>query len=249
MKKYWKEIVITIMVAIVIVPLIIAFLLSFRLICTDTTNEWIGFWGGYLGAIISSVATIAGVYFTLRDDRKRRELEGIEKNREIMERRRLEILPYLKSSYSIPKDVSVYYQKETYFVDFTEKEIRIRDYITEKIKNAIKNPTNDFYVLNYTVKNIGCGSAGGLLISINETAVVRNGGIAPNDEITISLFFRTADISDETLNIEFCFNDVANISHYYQNETIRVWIENSCGYRDICMKKTKILTAPEEVWQ
>lgn len=68
MKKYWKEIAITIMVAIIIVPLIIAFLLSFRLICTDTTNEWIGFWGGYLGSILGGIITLYVLFQTLKNN-------------------------------------------------------------------------------------------------------------------------------------------------------------------------------------
>lgn len=243
-KKLAKKIALWVLV---IIPLIIYGLSTIPIFPVGGNNDWAGFWGGYLGAIISSLTTIAGVYLTLLDDRKKRKHEEIEKNREIKERRRLEILPYLKSAYSIPKEVSVYYQKETYFVDFTEKEIVVRDYLTRRIKNGIENATDKFYVLNYAVKNIGCGSAGNLLISVNGIKVVRNGAIASNDEIIIIFFWRVNDISDENLNIEFYFSDVANISHYYQNETIRVWIDNSNGYNDICMKKTKALTAPEEV--
>jgi len=75
MKKYWKEILLTLIVAFVLIPLIIAWLLSFRLINTDTTNEWIGFWGGYLGSILGGVITLYVMWKTLQTEKNNRERE------------------------------------------------------------------------------------------------------------------------------------------------------------------------------
>lgn len=75
MKKYWKEILLTLIVAFVLIPLIIAWLLSFRLINTDTTNEWIGFWGGYLGSIMGGAITLYVMWKTLQTEKNNRERE------------------------------------------------------------------------------------------------------------------------------------------------------------------------------
>ena len=75
MKKYWKEILLVIIVSLVLIPLAIAWTLSFRLINTDTTNEWIGFWGGYLGSILGGAITLYVMWKTLQIEKSNRERE------------------------------------------------------------------------------------------------------------------------------------------------------------------------------
>ena len=75
MKKYWKEILLAIIVSLVLIPLAIAWTLSFRLINTDTTNEWIGFWGGYLGSILGGAITLYVMWKTLQIEKSNRERE------------------------------------------------------------------------------------------------------------------------------------------------------------------------------
>lgn len=225
------------------VPFIVAVMMSFRLICTDTSNEWIGFWGGYLGALISSIATIGGVYLTLLDDRKRRQKDEIKRDEEAKERRRQEILPYLKSSFFIPKSEEVFNGSEICFVDFSNQKVKITDYITKRFKEQIDKHKEELYVFSYVIKNIGTGSAGNLLVVANETKIIRNGGMAPNDRVIISFLFKTEDIISDGINIEFYFSDIANIGNYYQNESFSFFYEN----QEVCMKKNKLLTAPESV--
>lgn len=67
MKKYWREILLAIIVVFLVIPLSIAFSVSFRFICTDTSNEWIGFWGGYLGAILGALITLYVLFQTLQE--------------------------------------------------------------------------------------------------------------------------------------------------------------------------------------
>ena len=79
MKKYWREILLAIIVVFLVIPLSIAFSVSFRFICTDTSNVWIGFWGGYLGAIIGAIVAIYVMRKTLENESNRRKEEERER--------------------------------------------------------------------------------------------------------------------------------------------------------------------------
>lgn len=246
-KKIIFIVVLSSVIVLIVFPLIVTFGLSFRIIDTDTSNEWIGFWGGYLGGIISSIATIGGVYLTLLDDRKKRKKEEEENEKERKERRRLEIIPYMKSSYFIPRKIEDLDYGERYFVDFTFKEAKVYYHLTFKFKDEVLHSHNSKYLLNYLIKNIGSGSAGNLSISIDGLKVVSNGGLSSNDQILLSFLFKVEDLQDKNVNIEFKFSDVAGIGYYYQNETLQFEVCDISGkeYKDVLLKRSKILTPPE----
>lgn len=70
MKKYWKEILLGLIVVLLIIPLGIAFLLRFEFIITDTSSGWIGFWGSYLGGIVGGLITLYVMFRTLKENRE-----------------------------------------------------------------------------------------------------------------------------------------------------------------------------------
>lgn len=70
MKKYWKEIMLGLIVVLFIIPLGIAFLLKFDFIITDTSSGWIGFWGSYLGGIVGGLITLYVLFRTLKENRE-----------------------------------------------------------------------------------------------------------------------------------------------------------------------------------
>ena len=240
-KKYIIWIICAVIVIFILVPLIVYGLSEGRILPVGGTNDWAGFWGGYLGAIMGSAATIGGVYLTISDDREKRIKE--EKNRflEVQERRRLDIIPYLNTMYYIPKHIDETEKTNMYFVDYSGEELGIRNHLTEKYRREIEKPSNNLYVLNYQIKNIGSGSAGGLYIKINEDTVVENVALAQNEIMTLCFLFKVINLKEKSVRIELMFDDVADIGHYSQEE---IW-KFETDEQEICLVREKILSKPQ----
>ncbi len=75
MKKYWKEVILGLIVVLFIIPLVLAFLLRFDFIITDTSSGWIGFWGSYLGGIVGGLITLYVLFRTLKENREMQKKE------------------------------------------------------------------------------------------------------------------------------------------------------------------------------
>ena len=244
MKKYWREILLAIIVVFLVIPLSIAFSVSFRFICTDTSNEWIGFWGGYLGAIIGAVATIGGVRMTLREENKKRQAEEKTRENEIIEKRRLELMPYLTAHSYIPKESIAFSAGELCFVDFTDG-IQIKDHFTKKYEDAFIEKKPEYYLLNYRIKNVGGGSAVGLYIKVNGNNVLWNGGLSTNSDITLSLLFWSEELQTKKIRIDLEYHDILNIGFYSQNEELEFYSENY--EKMISLKKNSFLSSPHRI--
>ena len=182
-KDCWKLIIIILAVIGFIslifgfIPMVIALITTAHILEVDTTNQWISFWGSYLGAIIGSVATIVGVTLTLGYQRQKDIDEERKKEKEREEKRRLEIIPYITSDYYIPKTKKVFEENMVYYVDFTADSPAIRNYMNDTLERLIveKIGSEQYYVLNYSIRNLGTGSAANLFVSVNDTKIVRNG--------------------------------------------------------------------------
>ena len=220
-KKYIIWIICGVILIFIVIPLIVYGLSEGRILSVGGTNDWAGFWGGYLGAIMGSMATIGGVYLTISDDRKKR--IGEEKNRslELRERRRLDIIPYLNTMYYIPKHIDETEKSNIYFVDYSGEELRIRNHLTDKYRREIEKPGIYLYVLNYQIKNIGNGSAGGIYIRIDDDIVVRNVALAQNEIMTLCFLFKVVNLKGKRVHIKLIFDDIADIGHYNQEEILK----------------------------
>ena len=216
------SIILAFLVIIIVVPLLVALAINISLVVTDTSNGWIGFWGSYLGDIVGSDATIGGVALTLYYQRKKDEADELVKEKERVEKRRLELIPYMKASYCIPKSLKDFGEKEVYYVDFTLKSPVIRNYMnsrTEKIVSDL-SLSAQYYILNYNVCNIGTGSAANLFITVGDLKVVRNGAICPNEKIILNFLFKIDDLKKKEIEIVFEYTDVIDDGHYKQKQVL-----------------------------
>ena len=242
-REYIVWIICAVVLMFIVIPLIVYGLSEGRILSVGGTNDWAGFWGGYLGAIIGSMATIGGVYLTISNDRKKRIEE--EKNRalELQERRRLDIIPYLNTMYYIPKHIDETEKSNVYFVDYSGEELWIRNHLTDKYKQAIEKPGNYLYVLNYQIKNIGSGSAGGIYIRINDDIVVRNVALAQNEIMTLCFLFKVVNLKGKRVQIKLIFDDIADIGHYNQEELLKFETDEQGVY----LVREKILSKPQMI--
>lgn len=220
-KKYIIWIICAVILIFIVIPLIVYGLSEGRILSVGGTNDWAGFWGGYLGAIMGSMATIGGVYLTISDDRKKRIEEEKNRSLELQERRRLDIIPYLNTMYYIPKHIDEIKKSNVYFVDYSGEELRIRNHLTDKYRREIEKPGIYLYVLNYQIKNIGSGSAGGIYIRINDDIVVRNVALAQNEIMTLCFLFKVVNLKEKRVHIKLFFDDIADIGHYNQEEILK----------------------------
>ena len=250
-KDCWKLIIVVLFVISFIslifgfIPMVVALITTARILEIDTTNQWISFWGSYLGAIIGSVATIAGVTLTLGYQRQKDIDEERKREHEREEKRRLEVIPYITSNYYIPKTEKVFEENTVYYVDFTVDSPVIRNYMNNILEKLIvkKIGLEQYYVLNYSMRNLGTGSAANLFVSVNGTKIVRNGGLCPNDQMVLNLFFNIEDLKGKRIRIEFDYADVLGKGHYRQEEVL--WFETLKD--DIILKNEKPLSIPEMI--
>ena len=77
------------------------------------------------------------------------------------------------------------------------------------------------YVLDYQIKNIGSGSAGGIYIRINDDIVVRNVALAQNEIMTLCFLFKVVNLKEKRVHIKLFFDDIADIGHYNQEEILK----------------------------
>lgn len=246
MNKNWKEITLAVIFIFIILPGMIALSMNIKLICTDTSNEWIGFWGSYIGSIVGAAATVAGVYITIRAENEKIKKEDEIKKQHDTERHRLEIMPHLSRYYHIPKTEGLFYKTETYFVD-CRNGFRIYSDLKPDFLKEIKNNTPDNYLLNYRVKNIGLQSAANLYIKIDGNYIIRNGGITSDSFINICILFKTEELNNRKLKIEFKYSDISGLAEYCQFEEFIFKTEQGIAYKDTSLDNISSLSKPERV--
>ena len=187
-------------IALLVIPGFVAFATTLDFININTENQWIGFWGSYFGGILGSVATIAGVRLTMKEEQRKRKEEEAARNNEENERRRLDILPYMTSRFSIVKSEEEFDDTVSSITNFavsppvTNNYSRVR--FGKEIVDKLKSPGR-YYLLRYRIKNVGVGSAVKVDLIIDNLKSIINGCLGKNEEIVLVLLFLVEDLKGQ----------------------------------------------------
>lgn len=230
-------------IALLVIPGFVAFATMLDFININTENQWIGFWGSYFGGILGSVATIAGVRLTMKEEQRKRKEEEAARNNEENERRRLDILPYMTSRFSIVKSEEEFDDTVSSITNFavsppvTNNYSRVR--FGKEIVDKLKSPGR-YYLLRYRIKNVGVGSAVKVDLIIDNLKSIINGCLGKNEEIVLVLLFLVEDLKDKELNINIKYADVVGLGKYEQNEKLLFKEKNN----NIVLSKIEPMSEP-----
>lgn len=230
-------------IALLVIPGFVAFATTLDFININTENQWIGFWGSYFGGILGSVATIAGVRLTMKEEQRKRKEEEAARNNEENERRRLDILPYMTSRFSIVKSEEEFDDTVSSITNFavsppvTNNYSRVR--FGKEIVDKLKSPGR-YYLLRYRIKNVGVGSAVKVDLIIDNLKSIINGCLGKNEEIVLVLLFLVEDLKDKELNINIKYADVVGLVKYEQNEKLLFKEKNN----NIVLSKIEPMSEP-----
>lgn len=247
MNGYWLrkflEIIGGITIVFLVIPGFVAFATTLDFININTENQWIGFWGSYFGGILGSVATIAGVRLTLKEEQRKRREEEVARNNEENERRRLDILPYMTSWFSIVKSEEEFDGTVSSITNFTVSPPVTNNYSRERfgkeIVDKLKSPEK-YYLLRYRIKNVGVGSAVKVDLIIDNLKSIINGCLEKNGEIDLVILLLVEDLKDKELNINIKYADVVGVGKYEQNEKLLFKEKNN----DIVLSKSEPMSEP-----
>lgn len=242
LREHWFCFLLLVFLVLVLIPLIVVALVSCHLIVTDTTNNWIGFWGSYFGAIIGSLTTIGGVYFTINNEREKQKEDERKKEKEIKEKKRTDVIPFLGSLYYIPKEMKAFDGKMVRFVEFFGKQdFTQRSYVPSKYIDSagekLKYDVDQLYILNYCVTNVGVGSAVSLNIIINGQNVVWNEALGTGVELIVCLVFKIKEIENTIIDIQLDYDDVVGIGQYRQREKYQFKVKQDAEKGTISLEK------------
>ena len=126
-------------ITMILIPIAIDKLIIANNYPSNISNEdWVSFLGSYCGAIISSIATVIGIFITVEYTRKEAQIDRTLALEQENENRRLQIAPYLK-----------YTQCKTLFKEKHDIDIL---YVPDDNENTFINTT-------ILIKNVGMGPA------------------------------------------------------------------------------------------
>ena len=235
--------------SILILSLIIFSILTLVIVNTDffeTTiaNDWIGF----LGSLFGAFATILGVWYTLENENEKRKDEDYKRQREITEKSRMEIMPFL--------EIRIYdtYLEECFTKENADMESRavvvseayrkqnkeypyrisnnnnIKLFINEYMPNISKKYPIQSTFKKIIIKNIGLQAAVNVNFFINEACVWKY-NLGKNDEFFFFMLL-VEKSSHDVIRFRMNFTDLYGNEYeqYFTYETKEVIIKSTVPY-------------------
>lgn len=227
---------------------------------TTIDNDWIGF----LGSLFGAFATILGVWYTLEKENEKRKDEDDKRHKEVIEKSRMEIMPFL--------EISIYntYPEECFTKENEDIESRavvlsethkkqdgeypylisnnnnVKLFFEEYTRNIPEKYPIQSTFKKITIKNIGLQTAVNVNFFINETCVWKfNFG----EKDMLSFFMLLADKSShDVVYFRMSFMDLYGNKYeqyftYETNEIDTNSIESCEGYYEGFAQK--LTTAPK----
>ena len=209
----------------------------------------------YIGEVLGAVATISAIILTIIFTQENQKNE-----------RKLSIKPHLHAEHQpIFKTDRVKEQvaNRAIFIVFplNESENVTSSYeppyiLTKSNEDQQKDPIREilttldfcrkYYVLQYTISNVGAGNALNLIFKINDKPVIQPFSLTVNNTKTFVVLFK-AELLDKPCSIQFKYDyqDVASIARYEQQETIVLFREDNSSL-NISQQIDKVLSQPKE---
>lgn len=220
----------------------------------------------YFGAVLGTLATIVTIIVTIQ-----LAVEGQQKELKMMrEDRKLSIKPHLQTSHSplfSVDDAIGLEDKKTLFVTYpvNEKEID-KDgflpgcslnvpYILKKYQKQSDdsgkipriNFIHDFYILKYSLANVGAGNAINIQFLIENKPCFPAFSLVANSSRDFVFILKKGLIEDKSRNItfDFMYSDIASMGKYSQHETICFYVEKD-GTLNYSQRIEDLISMPQE---
>lgn len=220
------------------------------LVANWSAGEVLDYCGNVLGATATITAIILTIIFTQENQKGER---------------RLSIKPHLQTEYQpifnrdkameqvaksaifvmYPHDegesIGSSYQPP-YFLKESEKKEPERE-----ILNTL-NLNRTYYIILYTISNVGAGNALNLSFTINDRHIVPPFSLTVSDTKVFVILLKAELLKDKTRSLRFKYEyqDVASIAHYEQHETI-VLLEEDNGSLNSRQQMNDVISQPKEI--
>jgi preprotein translocase subunit SecE len=196
---------------------------------------------GYYGAILSTVATIVAIMWTI----------SFTIDNQLMERK-LSIRPYIQTKWSpvLTKNDLMFDTHSAVFIEQFNGCFMSSHEPTKLFSNEDANIYNrkKKYLLKYDLCNIGSGNAININISINSSLITQPFGIPMNECRTLVIVLEGNIYKDKNvpLVVKFDYNDVSMLAKYYQIEKFNLY-RSKDGMLNMSQVGEDIMSPPTEV--
>lgn len=251
--KIWT---VTISLVVILLPIVIVHILfkvpaPFEwLVANWKAGEILGYFGNVLGAVATIIAIVLTILFTQENQKSERKLS---------------IKPHLQTEYQpiFNLDTAIEQKKQAVFIEYPfDKNENIGStydppYILEKY-NKKEDPESSilhkleflrsYYIIKFTLRNVGAGNAVNLTFTLNDKPVVTPFSLIVSDKMVFVIIFKAELIQDTTryLNLKYVYQDVASIARYEQHETIILKKEKD-GILNSGRNVNDVISQPEEI--
>lgn len=251
--KIWSS---TIAFIVILLPIVIVHSL-FKipapyewLIANWNAGEILGYSGDVLGAVATIIAIVLTILFTQENQKSERKLS---------------VKPHLQTEYQPIFNLDIAIEQKNnrkVFIIYPLNEDEgigstydppyiLEKYNKKDLESAILNKLEflrSYYIIKYTLRNVGAGNAVNLTFTLNDKPVVTPFSLIVSDEKVFMIILKTELIRDTTrsLNFKYVYQDVASIAKYEQHETIILRKEES-GNLNSSQNVNDIISQPEEI--
>ena len=217
-KKWKKEVIFG---GIIAIPFIVDWFIIGNNFPSNISNEaWVGFLGSYIG----SLCTMAAVYITIIDNDKKLKKQYDLQEIQDKEQKRLNVRPYLdtRATY-FDYDINMQSNDRVFDIEdeVTKKcHYNITSIEKERIKIENRNEHSTKLYINYTIRNIGAGSAVDMVVSVNDFKEPL--AIAKDESVQLLCIIMLKEIKTFDIKIKLNFSDIENRGQYLKEEIIHI---------------------------
>lgn len=208
----------------------------------------------YFGAVLGAAATITVIILTIIFTQENQKAE-----------RKLSIKPHLQTEYQpiFNRDKAIeQVANRAVFVLFPHNEFEgigstyEPPYLLKKSEEkdpqreilSTLNFSRKYYIIKYTVSNVGAGNALNLSFTINDKLVIPPFSLSVSDSKVFVILLNAELLKDKTrsLHFKYEYQDCASIAQYEQHETI-VLFEEDNGSLNSRQQMNGLISQPKEI--
>lgn len=186
------------------------------------TNEA---WASFLGSYIGGICTMAAVFINIKYSNYTLDLQKKDQEKKELEMKKTSIRPYLDTRQTVFNEETKMGPNDRYVQMEDDRTITIiysmNDALSDSIKRALASEKSSKQFVNYTIRNVGAGSAVDMFVSINNHK--DQIAIAKDETVHILLEINLRNKKEFYINIQLEYSDIENCAHYRKTESFRYY--------------------------
>lgn len=182
-------------------------------------------WASFLGSYIGGICTMAAVFINILYSNFTLNVQKREQEKKELEQKKTSIRPYLDTRQTKFNEDIKMGPNDRYVQMQDDQTIAImysmNNALIDGIKRALNDKKTSKQFINYTVHNIGAGSAVDMVASINNYE--ERIAIAKDETVHLLLEINLTNKKEFCINIKLKFSDIESCAHYRKIETFKYY--------------------------